>query len=73
MAKKLSSRFGMSHKGIREAVKAGVIPSAKQSREEFVACYGRNAWNRLQVSNRIARTRDKATPVYDMDGSYYHG
>ena len=72
---KMTSRFGLSHAGERHAVKAGVIPSATE-----VKAYGREAdvsakwWSKLQrMSLRQLRVLNKGLPMYDMDGSYYHG
>lgn len=45
--KKMTSRFGCSHKTAREMRKAGHIPGETAAKEEICASYGRNAWNQL--------------------------
>ena len=72
---KMKSRFAMSNKDQREAVKAHVIPSAAE-----VKAMGRDPsmtrreWQRQQrMSMRQMRVYFKRQPMFDMDGSYYHG
>lgn len=72
--KKMGSRFGMSHKNEKEAVKKGVIPGAAE-----VKAMGRNPsfsateWSKHnRKSLRQIRSHEKNLPVYDMDGSYFH-
>lgn len=72
--RKMTSRFGMSHREAREAVKAYHMPSAEETK-----AYGRDPsmsrkeWQRRQRwSSRQYRVHYKSLPVYDMDGSYYH-
>lgn len=74
MSTKMKSRYGMSHKEQREAVKRGFMPSAAEAK-----AYGRDPsmtrkeWTKRQRwSARQARVHCKALPMYDMDGSYYH-
>jgi hypothetical protein len=71
---KMSSRFGMSRKEEREAVKAHLLPSSAESK-----AYGRDPgfsareWGRRQRwSLRQSRVHNKSLPLFDMDGSYYH-
>ena len=73
--RKMKSRFDMSHKDIRQAVKSGMIPCDGEMK-----AYGRDPhysskeWARLQrMSLRQRRVLEKSIPMFDMDGSYYHG
>lgn len=70
---KMTSRFGMSHKDEREAVKAHLLPSSAEAK-----AYGRDPgfsakeWSRRQRwSLRQSRTHHKSLPMFDMDGSYF--
>lgn len=73
--KKMTSRFGMSRNESRAAVKSGCMPSEQEVMAngkplEFSA----KCWSKLRrMSSRQLRTLEKGLPVFDMDGSYYHG
>lgn len=73
--RKMTSRFGLSNKEGREAVKKGFKASAAETRS-----YGRDPsmsrkeWSKRQRwSNRQSRVYWKGLPLFDMDGSYFHG
>lgn len=73
--KKMKTRFMTSHREMRELVKKGILPGAAETK-----AYGRDPsmtrkqWTRLhRMSNRQIRVMEKGLPMYDMDGSYYHG
>lgn len=73
--KKMTSRFGLSHSEERKAIKSGFMPSEQEAK-----CYGRplefsaKYWSKLRrMSSRQMRTHEKGLPMFDMDGSYYHG
>lgn len=70
---KMTSRFGMSRRESREAIKHGYMPS-----EAEVKCYGRDpsmprrVWQKRQRwSQRQLRTHYKGLPERDMDGSVF--
>lgn len=72
--KKMTSRFGVSQKQTRDAVKQGLVGSALEAKY-----YGRDPrfsateWSRRQrMSNRQRLVYERGLPLFDMDGSYYH-